>query len=323
LRSSRVLKTTIFGRTGLPVSPICIGTSSWGPPRTGETEADRDRRLLPIAEGYFGKRLSINYLDTSNMYGESQSEVLVGRALRAAGGLADGLVLQTKLDRRLSDGSFSSDQMWRSLEQSLDRLGLTRLQVLYLHDPESIGFDAAMAPGGPVQALIEMKERGLAAHIGISGGPVPMLQRFVQTDVFDALVTHNRFTLVDRSASALLDAANERGLGVTNAAPWGAGVLTGDPRFRNTYGYRPIHPEVRRAVDKIQRICADAGVSMAAVALQFSLREPRVHSTIVGVSSWSRLETTLAYASEAVPEPLWAAIDEVLPPASSALDATR
>jgi D-threo-aldose 1-dehydrogenase len=303
-----------FGSTGLRVSPLCIGTSSWG-------SGGNDATVRELADAWAGDTLSTGFLDTSNLYGDSLSEGLVGDAIRAAGGLRDGLVVQTKLDRRLPDDDFGYDQMWRSLEQSLERLGLDTVQVLHLHDPEIIGFEAAMAPGGPVEALVAMKERGLAASIGISGGPVEMLERFVETGLFDALVTHNRFTLVDRSAGSLLDAATRRGMAVTNAAPYGAGVLTGDARFAHSYGYRPIRAEVRDAVEAMTRLCAETGVPLAAAALQFSLREPRIHSTIVGVSSPARYRAAEESARVDIPFDLWQRLDAVAPPASAALDA--
>ena len=169
-------------------------------------------------------------------------------------------------------------------------------------------------------ALLEMKERGLADAIGISGGPVDMLRRFVATGHFDALITHNRFTLVDRSADELLSEAHERGLGINNAAPYGAGALhTGGDPLR--YGYGPAHPEVSAAVLAMRRVCAEAGVDIGAAALQFSLREPRISSTVVGISSLERLDRTLMDATADIPEGLWAELDELAPSRASALDA--
>lgn len=312
-----------FGKTGLSVTSLCIGTSGWGPPREHEGLIDRDSRIGELADAYFAGQLPTNFLDTSNMYGNSESETLIGQALRRAGGLGAGRVLQTKLDRNLDDDSFSTEQMWRSLEQSLERLSVDQVQVLYLHDPQVIGFTASMAPGGPVEALLQMKERGITASIGISGGPVDMLEQFVETDVFDALITHNRYTLVDRSADGLLGAAQRRDMGITNAAPYGGGVLTGDARFRGQYGYRPILPAVQNAVERADRACAEAGVTMAAAALQFSMRDPRIHSTIVGASSRARLNDTYQQATERVPEDLWAELDTLVPPATAVLDAQR
>lgn len=312
------LPTKTFGRTGFEVSPLCIGTSSWGRTRSGETEQEGDARIAEIASSWASGSIGLNFLDTSNEYGDARSELLIGRALAGAGAvdgsdLANGLVLQTKLDRNVETGDFSADRMWRSLEETLSRLGVDRLQILHLHDPDSIGFDAAMADGGPVSALVAMKEQGLTASIGISGGPVGMLQQFVETDLFDALITHNRYTILDRSASDLFDAATSRGLGITNAAPYGAGILTGDPRFAGTYGYRPITPEAAEAFEAVRLLCDEYDVPLAAAALQFSMREPRIHSTVVGVSSLPRLEAAIDDAQLVISDELWAAIEDVVP----------
>ena len=313
---------TAFGSTGLSVSRLCLGTSSWGPIRAGETAEQRESRIATLADAFFDGSLGLNFIDTSNIYGDSLSEGFIGAAIVRAGGIGTGLVLETKLDRDGETGDFSADQMWRSLEQSLARLGTDHLQVLYLHDPEHIGFERSMDDGGVVAALVSMKEQGIVSSIGISGGPVQMLQQFIETDLFDALVTHNRFTLVDRSADALFDACTRRDVGVTNAAPFGAGVLTGAPRFANTYGYREIRPATRAAVEAMTAACSSHGVSLAAAALQFSMREPRIHSTIVGASDLGRMRESLAWANEEIPEELWAELEVLVPDASEWLDVT-
>jgi D-threo-aldose 1-dehydrogenase len=311
-----------FGRTGLDVTALCIGTSSWGPTRRGESDADRDARVDAMARRALDGSFGTNFVDTSNAYGDGLSEVYLGRALGALGALPAGVVLQTKLDRDVASGSFSADRMRRSAEESLERLGVDKVQVLYLHDPEHIGFEAATAPGGPVEALIALKDAGVTDHIGISGGPVGMLQRFVELDIFDALVTHNRYTLLDRSAQNLLDAATARNVGVCNAAPYGGGILTGDARFAGSYGYRPIRPAVKRAAEAMSALCAEAGVPLGAAALQFSLRAEQVHSTIVGGSELSRLEEAIELAAVPIPDDLWPQLDALAPSPAEALDAS-
>jgi D-threo-aldose 1-dehydrogenase len=209
--------------------------------------------------------------------------------------------------------------MWRSLEESLERLHLENVQVLFLHDPEHIGFEAAMEPRGPVDALIAMKDQGLAQSIGISGGPVDMLQRFVDTAVFDHLISHNRFTLIDRSATSLYESAKADGMGVVNAAPYGGGALSGRPGADGRYGYRPVPPEVRSAIAAMAAACAAFGVPLSAAALQFSMRSALVDTTIVGASSIDRLDASIADARADIPDALWAEL-EGLAPAGFALD---
>jgi len=288
------------------MSPLTLGTSGWSP-RTAAENAATDALAADFAAG----RLGTNVIDTSNIYGDSHSEEVIGRAL--TGSVRPGLLVQTKLDRNVERNDFSAAQMELSLRQSLDRLGLDSVDVLFLHDPENVGFDTVMQKGGAVDALVAMRDRGVARYIGISGGPVSMLQRFVETDIFDAVINHNRFTVVDRSATGLFQAARDRSMIVENAAPFGAGILTGDPRFAGTYAYGPIRPETQAAVDAAARIAEDAGIPLAALALQFSLRHPLVDTTVVGVRTRARFDETVAHATLDVPDDVWAALDLIAP----------
>lgn len=323
-----------LGSSALTISPLCLGTSGWGDLRDGETDADRLGRTTALAErvlasgdepsapGLTAPGLAapeLNAIDTSNIYGSGESERAIGMVIDRLGGLPAGHVLMTKLDRDATTGTFTGERMWRSLEESLERLHLTSVQVLFLHDPEHIGFEAAMEPRGPVDALIAMKDQGLAQSIGISGGPVDMLQRFVDTAVFDHLISHNRFTLIDRSSASLYESAKADGMGVVNAAPYGGGALSGRPGADARYGYRPAPPEVRSAVAAMAAACSAAGVPLSAAALQFSMRSALVDTTIVGASSIDRLDASIADARADIPDALWDELDAVAP-AGLALD---
>jgi D-threo-aldose 1-dehydrogenase len=313
--------TTRYGRTGIEVPAVCIGTSGWGPVRAGEDEAARDARIRELADAVLAGPL--RFLDTSNIYGGGESEALVGRPLADGRSLADRLIIQTKVDRDARTGDFSGNRMRRSIEESLARLGVDRVPVLMLHDPENTTFEAATAPGGPVEALLAIRDEGLAASVGISGGDVRLIQRFVELDVFDALITHNRATLLDGSADALLEAAGARDMGVTNAAPYGGGILTGDPAQASTYGYGPARPAVAEAARRMGEACRRHDVPLAAAALQSSMRDARVHSTVVGISSAARLAATLDLAAVPIPEELWAELAELRPAPGEWIDARR
>jgi Aldo/keto reductase family len=102
----------------------------------------------------------------------------------------------------------SAGRARRSADESLERLGLPSFQLLYLHDPERIGFSEAMTSGGPVDALISLRDAKAALHIGVAGGPLEMMEQFIGAGVFEVVLTHNRFTLVDRSAERLFDKAS-------------------------------------------------------------------------------------------------------------------
>jgi D-threo-aldose 1-dehydrogenase len=198
-------------------------------------------------------------------------------------------------------------------------LGLDRLHLVYLHDPENLDepgrepFEYMMAPGGPVEALVGLRDEGVIEHLGIAGGPVDLMIRFVETDLFEAVITHNRYTLVNRKAEPLLDVAAQRGVAALNAAPYGSGILAKGPNAYARYEYKEAPPELVESVREMENACREFGAPLAAAAVQFSLRDPRVASTIVGMSRPERVEQTLELATHPVPEDLWPRLDALVP----------
>jgi D-threo-aldose 1-dehydrogenase len=256
----------------------------------------------------------LNFLDTAASYGDGESERRIGRLLAEIGGLPEGHVLATKADRDLRSGDFSGEQMRRSVERSLELLRLDRLQLVYLHDPEHETYEHMMASGGPVEVLIGLKEDGIIEHVGVAGGPVDLMIRFVETGLFEAVITHNRYTLVNRTAEPLLEVAAERGVPALNAAPYGSGILVKGPDAYARYEYRDAPQEMVEQVRAMERACREFGVPLAAAALQFSLRDPRVVSTIVGISRPERVEQTLELAAHPISDELWKELDSLASP---------
>ena len=254
-----------LGRTGLQVSPVCIGTSPLASmPELYGYEVAGDRAEATILATL---RSPFNFIDTSNNYGGGSAERRIGRALAEAGGLPPGFVLATKVDADPATGDFSGDRVRRSVEESLERLGLDRVQLMYLHDPEyHLSFAEAMAPGGPVEALAALQGQGVLAHLGVAGGPVRLMREFIATGQFDAVLNHNRFTLVDRSAEPLIEDACQRGVAFVNGAPYGGGMLSRGPDIQPKYAYRPASQVLQDAVRAMQRACAAHGVPLAAAA---------------------------------------------------------
>ena len=302
-------RTRQLGATGITVTRICAGAAAWrrrDDPQGGTDAAES----AALARALF-RSDSVRYLDTSNNYGGGESERRIGQAIRDAGGLPADFVLETKADRDMRTGDFSGARMRDSLSESLDRLGLDRLPIVFLHDPENTDWDRAMADDGPVAALVAAREEGLIGHLGISGGPVDLLARFVETGLFEALITHNRHTLVDRSADGLLDLAAANGMGVLNAAPYGGGMLTRWPVAQGRYAYGEGAPALIAAANEMGRLCAEADVPFAAAALQFSTRDPRITSTVVGMRTVADLEASIELDEIEIPDELWQALRAV------------
>src|SRR6266699_1474527 len=206
---------------------------------------------------------------------------------------------------------FTGAQMQRSVERSLRLLGLEQLQLVYLHDPEHISFAEAMQPGGPVEALQRCKEEGLIVHLGVAGGPIELMIRFVETGLFEAAISHNRFTLLNREAEPFWDVCARRGVAAVNAAPYGSGLLAKGPGAYPRYMYSQASPELLRRARQMEETCKRYGLPLAAAALQFSLRDVRVTSTIVGITRPERLAETLKLVQHPIPDVLWAELDSI------------
>jgi D-threo-aldose 1-dehydrogenase len=298
-----------FGKTGSSVTPLCVGTSALGSfPAQYGYEVSTERALATLRRVFGGP---INFIDTSNEYGKGESERRIGLVLAELGGLPEGFVLATKVDPVPGSSDFSGTRVRASVAESLERLGLKRLQVVYFHDPEKISFDDATAPGGAVEALVQLREEGVVDHLGVAGGPIDLMLRYLATGVFETIISHNRYTLVDQSAEPLLDDADERGIAFVNAAPYGGGMLVKGPDLVPKYCYQPVSAATLQRVREMQRICGSYNVPLAAAALQFSLRESRITSTIVGITEPERVEQTLRLAEISIPDKLWADLEPV------------
>jgi D-threo-aldose 1-dehydrogenase len=304
-----------LGATGLRVPAVVLGTSGIG--RRLDAAGAATVLHAAAASGW-------RTWDTSNEYGEA--EAFIGAALAGlgataggtAGGTAgvaeDGAVqVFTKVDPAPGAGDFSGARVRASVAESLDRLGLDRLPLVHFHDPERMAFADAMAPDGPVRALLELRDAGVIEHLGVAGGPIGLLRQYVGTGEFEAVVTHNRLTLLDRSAETLLDDCAERGVGVLNAAPFGGGALADDDGPVRSYHYRDVDPVQRDAVLRIRAVARAAGLPVGALALRAGNRDPRVAGTIVGVSSVAQLTQVTAWAEADVPDDIWPELDAALP----------
>jgi D-threo-aldose 1-dehydrogenase len=255
----------------------------------------------------------VNFLDTAAAYGNGESEKRIGEVLRELGGVPPGYVVATKADRDLSTGDFSGEQMRRSVERSLELLGMDKLPLVYLHDPEHASYEDIMAPGGAVEVLVDLKEEGVIEHLGVAGGPIGLMIRYLETGTFEAVITHNRYTLINRTAEPLLNKAAELSVPLLNAAPYGSGILAKGPDVYARYAYHDAPQELIETVRAMSEVCAEYDISLATAALQFSMRDSRVVSTIVGLSRPERVQQTIDLATHPVPEELWHRLEALVP----------
>lgn len=306
---SETLQPRPFGKTGLEVTSLCIGCAELGNmPETFAYSVPEPQALATLRACF---QSPIQFIDTAASYGDGESERRIGLVLREMGGLPPGWVLATKADRDLHTGDFSGEQIKRSVERSLKLLGLDRLQLVYLHDPEHAPFETIMAKGGATDVLLRFKEQGVIGHFGMAGGPVDLMIRYIETGAFEAVITHNRYTLLNRSAEPLLARGAELGIAVVNAAPYGSGLLAKGPDAYPRYAYQSAPDAILDRARRLAAICDRHKVPLAAAALQFSMRDPRITSTIVGFSKVERIGQTLALAECQIPEAIWPELDAV------------
>jgi len=304
-----------IGRTPLFTSSIIAGASPLG--------------SMPHLYGYdVGESAAVEFvssllrspiraIDTSNNYSDGASERRIGAAIALAGGVPEDFLVITKVDRAGDD--FSGSRVRESFRESLDRLGLERVPLLFLHDPDAFDFGYMTSAGAAVDALVQIREEGLADAIGVATGDTRLLHRYLDLGVFDVILSHNRFTLVDRSADELFTRAVELGVGVLNAAVYGGGILA-RPRESTKYSYKPASPELLQAIAAMDAVSTTNGFDLATAALQFSLRDPRIDATVVGITNESRIASLVASAEVDIPDAVWDELERLVPPAATWLD---
>lgn len=304
-----------LGRTGLTVSAVAAGGGPIGsmPEMFGyEVPADQAQRLVV-------QLLSspIRVIDTANAYSDGESERRIGRAIAMAGGLPAGYLIATKVDGK--DGDYSGERVRQSIRESTQRLGLETLPLVYLHDPEFALDQGLDAPGGAVEVLTQLQAEGVIGALGVAGGDPRVMNRFLDIGVFDVLLNHNRWTLIDRGADELFNRASSAGIGVVNAAYLGGGLLA-NPRGSRMYGYRPAKQATVDAAMRLETLCGKWNTDLPTAALQFSLRDPRVHMSVVGISKPERIQPLLDSADTEFPDQFWAAVEDLVPDRSNWLD---
>lgn len=307
-----------LGSTGLTVSAVAAGGSLIGSmPEVFGYDVPAEQAIVLVTEILASP---IKVIDTSNGYSDGESERRIGEGIKRAGGLADGHWIATKVDGR--DGDYSGDRVRRSIEESQARLGLDTLPLVHLHDPEWALDQGLDSPGGAVDALVSLRDQGVIGHLGVAGGDVTVMNRFLDLGVFEVLLTHNRWSLVDRSAGPLIERAAEAGMGIVNAAYLGGGLLA-NPHGHRVYGYRPASDATMAAAFALESLCREWETDLATAALQFSLRDPRIHMSVVGISKSQRLSALSRSIATELPEEFWASVEALLPDPANWLDPPR
>jgi D-threo-aldose 1-dehydrogenase len=255
--------------------------------------------------------LGVRFFDTAPYYGSGLAETRLGLGLR--GRPRADVIVSTKVGRRLKPGrsswhgapplrayfDFSYDGALRSLDESLERLGLDNVDIALVHDPDD---HYAEATSGAFRALRRLREEGSVKRIGVGMNRSEPLCRFAEESDPDCFLVAGRLTLLDRSATErLLPLCLERNIGLIVGGVFNSGILAGG----TTFDYAQAGDEVAQRAERLEEIARRRGVPLAAAAVQFPTRYQGVETVLVGCASASEVEEDVRLAGVAVPAGLW------------------
>ncbi|MFE9445507.1 aldo/keto reductase [Streptomyces sp. NPDC006602] len=304
-----------LGRSGVQVSELAFGAAAIG---NLFTEVGEEQAHEAVTAAW---QRGIRYFDTAPHYGIGLSERRLGAALRERP--RDQYTVSTKVGRRLEPSSsggddladgfavpathrrvwdFTADGVRRTLEASLERLGLDHVDVVYLHDPDDHA-EQAFHEGYP--ALEKLRSEGVVGAIGAGMNQAGMLTRFVRDTDVDVVLCAGRYTLLDQDAlTELLPAAQERGTSVVIGGAFNSGLLA-DPRPGATYNYAQAPAEVLDRALRLKSVADRHGTTLRAAALAFCAAHPAVASVLVGVRSAAEVHDCADQFAATVPAAFW------------------
>jgi D-threo-aldose 1-dehydrogenase len=307
--------TAAVGKTELRITRLGLG----GAPLGGlfESVTEEDARAT-VSTAY---RAGVRYFDTAPFYGHGTSEIRLGRCLKEHP--RESFVLSTKVGRVLVpvDASavedhqyrdvlplnpvfdFSRDGVLRSFESSLDRLGLERIDILHIHDPDE-HFREALDEAFPT--LERLRAEGRISAVGAGMNQWKMLAEFARAADFDCFLLAGRYTLLDQSAlDELLPECERRGISILLGGPYNSGILAAGSRGTGHYNYQPPPAEVMEKLVGLERVAERHGVPLKAAALQFPLGHPAVASVIPGARNAAEVEENAAMMTHPIPATFW------------------
>jgi L-galactose dehydrogenase len=290
-----------LGQTGLKISALSFGASSLGGVFRQVNESDCIRTVhVSLEKG-------INFIDTSPFYGLTQSETVLGKALKTVP--RDRYVLATKVGRYgQEDFDFSAQRVTASVEESLQRLGVEYVDLIQAHDIEFGDLDQVIDQTIP--ALRKVQKAGKARFIGVTGLPLKALRRVVEAVPVDAVLSYCRCALNDTALLDLAPVLKSRGVGIINASPLGMGLLSA----RGTPPWHPASAELKEVCARAAAHCRAKDASIEKLAIQYALSKPDIATTLVGSANPAAMEKNVQWAGEPIDRQLLAEVLAILKP---------
>ena len=290
-----------IGRTGMKVSALSFGASSLGSVFRETKESEAVAAVHTAVEG------GMNFIDVSPYYGHYKAETVLGKALREI--QRDKYYLSTKVGRYGQDGvntwDYSARRATESVYESMERLGVDHIDLINVHDIEFA--DLHQVVDETLPALVALREKGVVGHVGITDLQLENLQwviDHVAPGTVESILNFCHFTLNDDKLLDYLDYFEQRGIGVINASPLSMGLLS-------RRGVPAWHPAPKSLVDACRRAveyCDAKGYPIEKLAMQYSLSEPRIATTLFSSANPENVAKNIAFVSE---QPDWELIGEV------------
>ena len=295
------MQTRPLGNTGLSLPALSFGASSLG---AEFRQVDLNEALKSV---HTALDLGMNFIDTSPYYGRGMSECLLGVALRDVP--RDQYYLGTKLGRYdRAHFDFSARRVAESVDVSLSRLGVEYLDIMLCHDIEFVEMSQIVDETLP--ALRKIQQQGKVRFVGISGYPMNIFRYILDRTELDVVLSYNHYTLQNTMLEGLVPYLKRKGVGIMNAAPFSARLLTNSP----LPAWHKATPEVRAACRKAAERCAAQGVDIAQLAVQFSLAAPDLTTCIVGSANPENVRKWAQWADLSIDQQLLSDVQEILRP---------
>ncbi|XAL98363.1 aldo/keto reductase [Phycisphaeraceae bacterium D3-23] len=295
------MRTRPLGKTDLRLTPLSFGASSMGQ-EFRQVDLNEATRCVRVAI-----ELGVNFIDTSPFYGRGMSEMLLGRVLPDLP--REDYYLGTKLGRYAgAHFDFSPKRVAESIDISLERMKVDHLDIVLCHDIEFV--DPQQVLDETLPALRREVDKGKVRYIGVSGYPMKTLRKAINEADIDVVLTYNHYTLQNDMALGLVDDCKARGVGLMNAAPFSARLLTDAP----LPDWHKATPEVRKVAKQAADYCRGHGSDIAKLALQFSIGNPAFATCVTGSANPDRLRGWAKWADEPIDTGLLAAVQDILRP---------
>ncbi|HXW92623.1 MAG TPA: aldo/keto reductase [Terriglobales bacterium] len=288
-----------LGKTALSVSVLSFGASSLGGVFKPVEESVAIRTVHTALD------LGINFIDVSPFYGYSRAEEVLGKALR--GIPRERYYLATKVGRYGdAEFDFSAERSAQSLDQSLRRLGVDYVDLIQSHDNEYGDLHQVIEETLP--ALRGLQEQGKARFVGVTGYPLKIFRTLLSRTEADTILSYNHYSLNDTTLVSLLPCLKQKQVGIINASPVSQGLLTNHA----LPAWHPAPEDVRKACAAAAAYCRAQGADIAKLAIQFSLSNPDIHTTLVGTANPAHLEKNVKWIEEPIDQHLLEQVQERL-----------